>query len=431
MGSDKQWDTGISTEKNDRIKDYGRNKSMSSVTKGLNTQRRMLLQHVRLIDGTGVAPRDDVTLCLVDGRIASVSHNPHREMAIREDDEVYDLSGFTVLPGLINAHVHAGFKLLNGKPLRDFQEAYLLACMQAGVTTIRDEGMFIDSSLQEVLDRKRYFAAQPFYPRIVTTGKYFAAPGGYGGMQPIPVSSVEEAGIQVKALLEAGMDMVKTSLEDGLDPSTFGLPQLSGELLAAICNEAHRQGAKVSAHVTQAHNLKKLVDAGIDDAAHMIYDELQDDLIREMIDKRIACVPTLTVLKLFSEKYGAPVLEQGKANTLKFVKMGGNIGVGDDFIEEEAPWYQLGAPITEMKLLLEAGLSPMQVLVAATRNNAEICGIDHLVGTVEVGKWADLIAVAGDPLLRMEDLADIRLVMHEGVIVVDNRDNKQQSDNGT
>ncbi len=153
----------------------------------------------------------------------------------------------------------------------------------------------------------------------------------------------------------------------------------------------------------------------------MVYDELQDDLIRDMIDRKIACVPTLTVLKLFEEKYGAPVLNQGKANTLKFVRMGGTIGVGDDFIEEEAPWYLPEAPMTEWKLLLEAGLSPMQVLVASTRNSARICGVDHLVGTVEIGKMADLIAVAGDPLLRIEDLANIRIVMRDGVVVVDNR----------
>ncbi len=106
--------------------------------------------------------------------------------------------------------------------MRDFHQDYLLACLQAGVTTLRDEGMFIDSSLEEVAHRKLHYA-QPHYPRIVTTGKYFAAPGGYGGMQPISVTSVEEANLKVQELLDVGMNMVKTSLEDGLDPGTYGL----------------------------------------------------------------------------------------------------------------------------------------------------------------------------------------------------------------
>lgn len=279
---------------------------MSSTTHEAKPAHRTYLRHARLIDGTGAAPRDDATLCIEDGRIVSVADNTMGSMPAQSDDEVIDLSGLTVLPGLINAHVHAGFKHLKGVPLRDFQENYLLACLQTGVTTLRDEGMFVDSSLQEVALRKQHFA-QPHYPRIVTTGKYFAAPGGYGGMQPISVTSVEEAKVKVRELLEAGMDMVKTSLEDGLDPGTHGLPQLSSELLAAICDEAHRNGAKVSAHATQAHNLRKLVDAGIDDVAHMVYDELQDDLIRDMTDRKIACVPTLTVLK----RCGSPCWHRG------------------------------------------------------------------------------------------------------------------------
>lgn len=378
----------------------------------------LILRNARLINGTGEDPINNVSISITDGIIDSIMFDHASVQQYSDEHRIIELNGLTVLPGLINSHVHSGFKYMKDKPLRDFHEEYLKACINTGVTTIRDEGMFIDSEVKVVLEKRQKYESE-YFPRIITTGKYFSAPGGYGGMQPIGVGTEEEARRKVNEIVSLGIDMIKTSLEDGLDPSTYGLPQLSVGILSAICDEAHKNGVKVSAHVTQSHNLKKLVEAGIDDAAHMIFDELSDELITEMISKNIYIVPTLTVLKMFNEKYGAPVLEKGKENTCKFVQMGGKIGIGNDFIEEELPWYKMGAPITELKLLAEAGLSNMQIIVAATKHNSEICAIDDRVGTVEEGKIADLIVVDGDPLSDIEDLTKIKFVLKDGYVVVE------------
>jgi imidazolonepropionase-like amidohydrolase len=229
----------------------------------------------------------------------------------------------------------------------------------------------------------------------------------------------QEARDKVNEVLDQGIDMIKTVLEDGMDPSTFGLPKLSDDILRAICSEAHKRNVKVSAHVTQAHNLRRLVDAGIDDAGHVVYDELPEDLMKQMIQNEIYIVPTLTVLKMINDKYGVPVLETGEANVLKFVKMGGKIGLGNDFIEEELPWYTLGMPKTELRLLKEAGLTNMQIIVAATKHGAEICSIDKEVGTIEVGKRADMLIINGNPLENLDSISDVRFVMKDGQIVVE------------
>ena len=379
----------------------------------------ILLKNCFLIDGTGKEENNLVSIGIKDGKIESIFYD---DISLQDDtyDRVIDLLGQSILPGFINTHVHSGFKHLQGAPLRSFHEEYLRACIYDGITTIRDEGMFIDNSIEDVVEEKKIFDNLGQYPRIITTGKFFSAPGGYGGMKPICVSSEKEAREKVNEILDKGIDMIKTVLEDGLDPSTFGLPMLSEELLTAICDEAHKRNVKVSAHVTQSHNLKKLVDAGINDAAHMVYDDLSDELMMQMIEKAIYIIPTLTVLRMITDKYGAPVLEQGKKNVLRFVQMGGKIGFGDDFIEEEQPWYRLGMPTMELHLLKEAGLTNMQIIVAATKNGAEICGIEREVGTIELGKKADLLIVEGNPLQDIDCIRNVKMVMKEGAIIVEN-----------
>lgn len=255
------------------------------------------------------------------------------------------------------------------------------------------------------------------YPRIITSGKVFTAPGGYGGQAPIGVVSAEEARAKVQEVLMQGIHCIKTALEDGYDSSTTGLPQLSQEILEAICQEARSMGAPVSAHVTSRHNLQILVHAGISDAAHMVYDRLDDDLIEQMVRAHIRIVPTLTVLDMFQDKFGAPLLDQGLDNVHRYVQAGGEIGLGDDFVEEESPWYRAGMPWREISLLAQAGLTPMQIIKAATSTGANICHMDHELGTIESGKIADLLVVEGDPLSDISNLRNVWLVMKDGNVV--------------
>jgi len=277
--------------------------------------------------------------------------------------------------------------------------------------------MLTDDSLESVVAHSKELARRGCFPRIVATGKFVSAPGGYGGKQPVNVTTPAEASAKVDEILDMGIDMIKTVLEDGFDPSTRGLPKLSDELLTAICDAAHARGTRVSAHVTEAHNLATLVEAGIDDASHMVYDHLSDELICIMVEKNVYVVPTLTLYSVIKDKFGAPFSDTAKKNVARFVAAGGKIGLGDDYMGEAAPWYRLGMPRLELQLLQEAGLSNAQIIVAATKHGAEICGIDREVGTVEIGKRADLLIVKGNPLEDLEALTRVRYVIKDGRIV--------------
>lgn len=373
----------------------------------------ILLKNGTLIDGTGRAPIHNVTIEVIHGRFGSITQHDAGNQTINENVQEIDLNGLVILPGFIHAHAHTSFKYLQNEPLHGYHKEYLAACLKEGITTIRDEGMTTNATIDDVIAHTNGLDPLVF-PRIITSGKVFTAPGGYGGQEPIGVGSAEEARLKVREVLTQGVHFIKTALEDGYDPSTFGMPKLNQEVLEAICREAGEMGAYVSAHVTSARNLQILVNAGINDAAHMIYDRLDDSLIRQMIDKHIRIIPTLTVLQMFQDKFGAPLLAQGLDNVRRFVEAGGEIGLGDDFVEEEGPWYRLGMPWEEIGLLGEAGLTPMQIITAATLNGAKICNLSHELGTVETGKKADLFVIDGDPLADINNLRKVKFVMKDG-----------------
>ncbi|MEK3794788.1 amidohydrolase family protein [Paenibacillus sp. FSL R7-0204] len=379
---------------------------------------RILLVNGTVIDGTGRPPLHHTNIEIVNGRFGTITQQSDINGRIGHDSAttVIDLEGLFILPGFIHTHAHTSFKYIQNEPLHGYHTEYLAACLAEGITTIRDEGMTTAASIDDVVTHTRQLESGAF-PRILTSGKVFTAPGGYGGQEPIGVGSAEEARLKVRQVLGQGIHFIKTALEDGYDPATAGLPQLNQEILEAICQEARSMGTYVSAHVTSARNLQVLVDAGISDAAHMIYDRLDDQLIRQMVSRSIRIVPTLTVLQMFQDKFGAPLLEQGLDNLWRFIQAGGEIGLGDDFIEEAPPWYRAGMPWKEIQLLGQAGLSPMQIIVAATSSGAKICRLDHELGTIETGKRADLLVVGGDPLADINNLRQVSWVMKDGKIV--------------
>lgn len=287
--------------------------------------------------------------------------------------------------------------------------------------------MLSNDSIDDMLKQKNLLDKNTAYPNVIATGKFFSAPGGYGGQAPITVTTVDEVRQKVNEIVDKGVKVIKTVLDDGMDPSTFGLPKLSEELLKEICEVAHSRGVKISAHVTQAHNLKVLVQAGITDAGHMVYDELSYDLMNEMIEKNIYFVPTLTLYKFIQDKYGAPLLEKAMSNLQRFIAAGGKIALGDDFIEEEEPWYRLGMPLMEIELLQQCGLTPMEIIVAATKHGSEVCNVSNEIGTVEIGKKADLLIIERNPLEDLNAIKNIFMVIKDGNIIVNNGGNFRNS----
>jgi imidazolonepropionase-like amidohydrolase len=249
-------------------------------------------------------------------------------------------------------------------------------------------------------------------------------PGGH----PIPVYGLsdeiltvddpDDARAKVRALIDAGANVVKIAVSGRTD---VRWPELSNDEIRAIAEVARERGVRVAAHIDRAAALRRAVENGISDAAHMPRDRMPDDLIAQMAARGVALIPTIDVYEALAEERGAgdewrrttqPVMYD---NLRRFVGAGGTLALGDDYGN---PGVALGMPMAEIRHWLAAGLDPMQVIVAATRGGAEVCGLAGEIGTVEAGKAADLLVVDGDPLVAIGALERVALVVHAGVIVV-------------
>jgi imidazolonepropionase-like amidohydrolase len=362
------------------------------------SQAELVLTNGTLIDGTGNEPIPEAILVIGNGRILAAG--TASQVIIPEGVKVVDLSEAYILPGFINAHVHDAF---DGSRLK--------AWAQAGVTTVRDEGIFSSTSqLSTLISLRDELAASNQYARLVSAGYMFTVPGGYGSLK---VTSAEDAQEQVKLELDAGVDMIKLAMEDGYGGST-NLALLTPEELKAVVSTAHMSGVPVSAHITEARYLQQVVDAGVDDAAHIPWDEISPKLVQQMIDHNIYAVSTLTVM----DAYGAI---QGASKNLGILQSAGvQIAMGNDYTripQNGFDHFELGMPMHELNLMKEAGLTPMQIIVAATRNAAHVCDLEEELGTLEQGKLADILILVANPLQDLSALTQVKMVIHNGEII--------------
>ncbi len=347
-----------------------------------------------LIDGRGGAPVPGVTVVLRGGRIEAVG--PVAEVVLAPDVRPLDVSGAFVLPGLINTHVHNTLTAGN-----------LETWAQAGVTTVRDVGAREASTA--VFAYRERAASEPRYPRIIAAGPLVTVPGGYPiaywGFPALAVTSPENARQEIERLADEGADFIKIALEPTSNDAP--IPMLSPEEVRAITETAHRRGLTVSAHVTLAQPMEMVVDAGIDDAAHVAADAMSDALIQKMVARGVSLVPTLEAMRGWAASAGD--------NVRRFAAAGGLIALGNDsgYLEN----CQVGLPQRELSLLHANGLSTMQVLLAATRDAARVCRRADTLGTIEVGKAADILVVRRSPLDDLNALAEVRLVIHAGVVI--------------
>ena len=273
---------------------------------------------------------------------------------------VLNFQGRTILPGFMNVHAHYTHIVSN-----------LLSWGREGVTTIRN----LVSSWDEYRYCKTYIRQQndPRIPRVLFTGPCLDVPGGRAypyRTNGIWLTSVEDARLQTNFLLDQGVDLVKVYLEDG---SYWGesFAVMPPEMLRAIVETAHARRARVTAHVQMLWILEMALDCGVDDIAHSILDqEIPDAVIARMVQSDTYLVPTLEI-------YGpGSARAMGQANLKRLVDGGVHVALGTDF----ETGLQTGMPSFEMQLMQDAGITPMQIIVAATKHAAHVCGLGSEAG---------------------------------------------------
>jgi imidazolonepropionase-like amidohydrolase len=358
----------------------------------------------RLIDGTGAEALSDAAVVIRGGRV--VASGPRAQLAIPGDAEVVDVQGGTILPGFINSHVHAAY-----------DEETLKAWARGGVTTVRDLAV-IEPYDPAVLRARDALNTVPGCARLVAVGPFVNAEGGYPivhwGGHALTVASPEEARQAVNRLADDGADVIKTAFESGSTFGQSGWPLLTPDEATALVGTAHERGRLVTAHVTSAGDLGRALDAGVDEVAHMVVDRLPDELIARMVERGTRWVPTLELWQGISRNFPVDYGRVSIDNLARFVGAGGEVALGTDYAGAPDVDFDLGMPIHEIGWMQEAGMTPLQIIVAATRNGARACDRESELGTLEPGKLADVIVVDGDPLQDLQAMDRVTLVILNG-----------------
>jgi imidazolonepropionase-like amidohydrolase len=390
----------------------------------------MILRGATLIDGTGAPPVRDRAVVVADRRIAAVvADRPPR------DGAVLDLGGLTLLPGLINCHVHL---CLSGDadPSRMLSDESYAATVvnavvrarrtvEAGVTTVRDLG---GREYAEIAVRDGVRAGVISGPRILCAGRAVCITGGHGwrmvGRQADGPDDLRKA---VREQLRAGADVIKLVatggvMTPGVDPRAA---QLTLEELRAGVDEAHRARRRAAAHAMADEGIAWCLDAGIDTIEHGVF--LTEALAARMATQGTALVATLIAPHAIVEgglAAGIPEFAVNKSLALRerhlesfrlALRAGVTIAAGTD---AGTPLNGHGSIVPELTLMVGAGMPPLHALRAATSVAAQVLGIASETGSIAPGLAADLIAVEGDPASDVKALDAVRLVIADGRTVL-------------
>jgi imidazolonepropionase-like amidohydrolase len=398
-----------------------------------------------LIDGTGAPPVRDAFLQIENGRIEAVmASGPGTRSPAGSD--VIDASGLTVLPGLIDCHDHLafhGYELPKRWGLDEPQSTRHLRTagvarqiLESGYTAIRDAGG-LDAGFRLAIQEGLITG-----PRLVLSLAIISPTGGLGdrvspsghtapqghdpGLPPSVADGVEAVRTTVRTMVRAGADVIKCATTGGASSRAGHGPKDSEftlEEMKALVDEAHALGRRVMCHALGGRGLRVAVEAGVDSIEHGCYLDEDPDLIPMMAARRIVFVPTLTVYEYHRESPAPHVRERAHAlrahhaeSVQRALEAGVKVVAGTDAGGHGHPNNAL-----ELALLVAAGMTPMQALLAGTSRAAECLGLEAEIGTIEKGKRADLVLVEGDPLrdiTLLQDKRRIKRVIKGGVTVV-------------
>src|SRR5246127_334601 len=386
-----------------------------------------------LFDGSDKLAADQVILIKGD-RIVKVG--PARTVQVPADAEIIDLTHATVLPGLVDAHTHVfgNGPDFDNQILRDsYQYRTLTALANAqkdlmvGFITLRDlktlGAMYSDVDLRNAIDRGIVTGPrmQVATRGIQTTGGFVMR--GYSPEVPLPISlqvvDSPWAGREaVRDQVAHDADLIKVYAAYDFHFSSAGKmvspPTFTAEEINAIVDEAHKKGRKVSCHAFGGEGLRNCLNAGVESIEHGV--ELEDADIKLMAQKGIYLVPTLYHYQLDRErdmkKYaGHSVAEVSEPSFRRALAAGVKIAFGSGV----GP-FPHGTQTKEFEYMVKFGMTPPQAIRAATSEAAQLMGWQDRIGSVEPGKFADLVAVAGDPIADITELERVKFVMKDGQV---------------
>ena len=428
----------------------------------------VVLAHVRVIDGTGAAAREDQTIVLSKGKIESVSDASSAN--VPKDAQVLDLHGCSVIPGLVGMHDHMFYPAGNvvfGEMAFSFPRLYLAG----GVTTIRTTGSlepYTDLELKKAIDARKMLG-----PKMHVTGPYLEGAGSWA-IQLHQLTGPEDATRTVNFWLDQGVDNFKAYM--------FITP---AELSAAIA-AAHKRGAKVTGHLCSI-GFREAADLGIDDLEHGLLVDTEflpekkagecpdkpenldliskldvkagplHDMILYLVQHHVAVTSTLPVFEMGSFS-GRPTLQKRVLDALspdaraaileRRLRSSDAALIREEYGTDLSPWPAafkkemefehafaqagglllagldptgMGGVIAgfgdqrEVELLVEAGFTPLEAIHIATANGAQYLGELDRIGTIAPGKQADLVVIKGDPSKKIEEIENVETVFKDGI----------------
>jgi imidazolonepropionase-like amidohydrolase len=402
------------------------------------------LRAARLIDGTGAAAINNAIVIVTNNKITAVGDA--NSVRIPAGVKVINLGDVTLLPGFIDAHTHLIGRVLGDPdgdmaPVRDYESfGAILGVMHArdtlmaGFTSVRNvgaAGKFDDMALRKAINEGWIIG-----PRMETAGHAIGITGGHcdengfkpGVLQLGPIDGVangpEEIRAAVRYQIKYGADVIKTCATGGVlsEGDAVGATQYSFEELKALVDEANKLERKVAAHAHGAEGIKLAVRAGVSSIEHGSF--LDEDGAQMMVERGTFLVPTLSAAEAVERAAKTGVLKGLRAEkalaAAAAVRRSIKLAVAHKIqiaLGTDAGVIPHGTNAREFFLMCDwGGMSPMESIIAGTMNGAKLLGWDKNLGSLTPGKWADIVAINGDPLKDIHNMEKVVFVMKNGVI---------------
>ncbi len=390
---------------------------------------RTYLTNFSLIDCTGAPLQENMTLVLEGDRILDIKSGSLPFLPDKDNQRVLDLKGGFVLPGLWEVHTHLGDLIPDPHNYLETESIIeytiragrnAIEALKAGITGIRTVG---DAAFVDVAWKQAFASGILVGPRLYVSTRAISVTGGHGHgtLGAIEADGPDEMRKAVQDNLDHGADLIKLMVTGGImnEGESLEESQLSLEEIQAATDLAHKHGKHVAVHAWGAAGVKTALEGGVDSIEHGLLD---DEAVEMILEKDAFYVPTIccTQDEEFYAQENLPDYQVEKAQAaaqahreglLKAYKAGVKIACGSD----STPTAEFTR--RELEHLVKAGMSEMDTLIAATRTSADLCETGSDLGTIETGKFADLIVLAENPLLNITHIREVQMIFKGGNLI--------------